>query len=249
MQKKYTSVILDDERASRKIIKAFVGSYCPQLEIVGEASDIIEGKKLIDQTEPKIVFLDIEMPRGSAFDLLEKYSVLPFRIIFITAYSQYAIQAFNLSSAKYLLKPVDIDEMVNAVHSVCEEIDKDDQTQLTQVLLENLKEQQINKVIIPTTEGFQVVKTNQIKYIQADDNFSILYLDGGEKYMACRKLKFYEQNLKQIGFVRIHRSTIININKVKSYQKGRGGIVTMEDGKELDVSQSRKQIFLDQFSR
>ena len=247
-QKTYSCVILDDEGSSRKIIASFVSKYCPQLEITGEAADILEGKKLIDQLDPSIVFLDIEMPHGSAFDLLDRYDKIPFRIIFITAYSQYAIQAFNLSSAKYLLKPVDIDELIKAVQSTCEEIDKDDHAQLTQVLMDNLKERQFNKVIIPTIEGFEVVKTNQIIFIEANDNFSILHLVGGEKHMACRKLKFYEENLKHIGFVRIHRSTIINLDMVKSYQKGRGGIVTMENGRALDVSQTRKQEFLKQFT-
>lgn len=245
--RKYSYVILDDESSSRKILTSFIGKYCPQLRLLGEASNIKEGKELIDENSPDIVFLDIEMPHGSAFDLIDQYGTIPFSTIFITAYSQYAIQAFNLSSAKYLLKPVDIDELIKAVQTTCDEIDKDLHSNLTQILMDNLKEKQLNKVIIPTIDGFEVVKTNQIVFIQADDNFSILYLDDGEKYMACRKLKFYEQNLNPFGFVRIHRSTIINVDKVKAYQKGRGGVVIMENGKELDVSQSRKQNFLDQF--
>ncbi len=240
-------MILDDESSSRKIIFSFVSKYCPQLEIVGEASDIIEGQKLIKEKSPDIVFLDIEMPHGSAFDLLDVYDNIPFSIIFITAYSQYAIKAFNLSSAKYLLKPVDIDELVEAVESTCKQLDKNVQEDLTQILLDNLREKQLNKVIIPTMDGFEVIKTNQIVFIKANDNFSVLHLDNGEKFMACRKLKFYEQNLKQIGFIRIHRSTVINVDKVKAYQKGKGGFVTMENGTELDVSQSRKKEFLDQF--
>ncbi len=246
--KKYTCLILDDESSSRKIISSFVQKYCPQLEILGEAADILEGKKLIDKLHPDIVFLDIEMPHGSAFDLLDKYDTIPFHIIFISAYSQYAIKAFNLSSAKYLLKPIDIDELVKAVQSISDEIKNKDQSNLTQILMDNLKDKQLNKVIVPTTDGFKVVKTNQIIYIQADDNFSIMHLENGEKHMACRRLKFYEKNLNQVGFVRIHRSTVINVDKVKSYQKGRGGIVTMDNGKELDVSQSRKQGFLEQFA-
>ncbi len=247
MASTYSCIIVDDESSSRKIMQSFVSKYCPKLEILGEASNIIEAKKLIDQSKPQIVFLDIEMPHGTAFDLLDQYHSIDFHVVFITAYSQYAIQAFNLASAKYLLKPIDIDQLVDAVEDVCKRIDTQEKSAITHVLMDNLKHKQVSKVIIPLVDGFEIVRTSEIIYISANDNFSVFQLVSGKRIMACRKLSFYEDNLANAGFLRIHRSTIINLDKLKKYQKGKGGIAIMENGKELDVSQSRKKTLLNYF--
>ncbi len=228
-------------------MQSFVKKYCPQLHVEGEASNIIDAKKLIDKVSPQIVFLDIEMPHGTAFDLLDQYPKIDFHVIFITAYSQYAIQAFNLASAKYLLKPIDIDQLIESVEDVCDRIDTQEKSAITHVLMDNLKQKQVDKVIIPLMDGFEIVKTNEIIYISANDNFSVFQLTSGRSIMACRKLSFYEDNLSNAGFLRIHRSTIINVDKLKKYQKGKGGVAIMENGKELDVSQSRKKRLLEYF--
>lgn len=244
----YTVLIVDDEASSRKSLTAFVNKYCKRLRIIATAENIIEAKKIVDDQNPDILLLDIEMPHGNAFDLLDQYSELPFQVIFITAFSQYAIQAFNLSNASYLLKPVDIEELISAVDKTCNNLDHSIRWEHTAQLLEGLKEKQLTKIVIPLMDGFQVIQTQDVIFIEAADNFSTLYLASSQKVMACRNLKFYEENLSSSGFLRIHRSTLINIDHVRQYNKGSGGIVTMSNGKQLDVAASRKKGFLEHFS-
>ncbi len=247
--KTISCIIVDDESSARTIMKSFIEKYCPSLRIVGIAENIIEAKQLITQKKPQLVFLDIEMPHGTAFDLLDKFVKVPFHIIFITAYAQYAVQAFNIASAKYLLKPIDIDALVAAVTDITTRIQTEEKSQLTHILLENLRNKQMQKVIIPLIDGFEIIETNEILYIKADDNYSEFYLASGKKIVACKKLKFYEDNLSDHGFLRIHRSTIVNLDKIKKYQKGKGGVLVLHDGTHLDVSQSRKNSLLDIFKR
>jgi two-component system LytT family response regulator len=245
---KYTVLIVDDEASSRKSLSAFVNKYCKRLEIIGTAENILEAKEIIDNENPDLLLLDIEMPHGNAFDLLDLFEEIPFQVIFITAFSQYAIQAFNLSNASYLLKPVDIEELISAVNRTCDNLDQSIKWQHTAQLLEGIKEKQLTKIVIPLIDGFRVIETQDVIYIQAADNFSTLFLSNNQKEMACRNLKFYEENLSSSGFLRIHRSTLINIDHVRQYNKGSGGIVTMSNGKELDVAASRKRGFLKHFS-
>ena len=245
--KTYTALIIDDEVSSRKSLSIFLEKYCKKIHLLGTAQNIIEAKKKIDSLNPDIIFLDIEMPHGNAFDLLDQYSELSFQVIFVTAFSQYAVKAFNLSNASYILKPVDIEELIEEVNKACFHVDQSTKWEHTAQLLESIKEKKLTKIVVPLIDGFQVVPSEDVLYLEASDNFSIIYLVSGKKLMACRKLKFYEDNLSSSGFCRIHRSSIINIDHVVKYNKGKGGMVTLSSGKQLDVSLSRKSDFLDQF--
>ncbi len=244
----YTALIVDDELSSRKSLSIFLNKYCKQINVLSTAENIIEARDKIGQLDPDIVFLDIEMPYGNAFDLLDQFSELTFQVIFVTAFSHYAIKAFNLSNASYILKPVDIEELISEVSRACQKIDQSLDWDHTAQLLESIKDKKLSKVVVPLIDGFVVIDIEQILYLEAADNFSTFHLISGKKIMACRKLKFYEDNLSSSGFCRIHRSTIINIDHVKKYNKGKGGFVTLISGKQLDVSQSRKKNFLSQFS-
>lgn len=246
--KTYTALIVDDELSSRTSLSIFLHKYCKQIDVLSTAENIIEAKNKIDELKPDIVFLDIEMPHGNAFDLLDKYSELSFQVIFITAFSQYAVKAFNLSNASYLLKPVDIEELIEEVNNACRQIEQSTKWEHTTELLETMKSKTLGKIVIPLIDGFQVVAAKEVLYLEASDNFSVIHLSSGKKLLACRKLKFYEDNLTSSGFCRIHRSSIINIDHVVKYNKGKGGFVTLSSGKQLDVSQSRKKEFLNQFS-
>ncbi len=243
----YSALIIDDEVSSRKSLSLFLSKYCKKIEVLSMAENIIEAKEKIDALNPDIIFLDIEMPHGNAFDLLDQFSELPFQVIFVTAFSQYAVKAFNLSNASYILKPVDIEELINEVNKACTHIDHSTKWAHTAQLLESIKGKKLNKIVVPLIDGFQVVATNDVLYLEASDNFSMIHLVSGKKLLACRKLKFYEDNLTSSDFCRIHRSSIINIDHVVKYNKGKGGMVTLSSGKQLDVSLSRKSDFLDQF--
>lgn len=243
------SIIIEDEASSRLTLSNYLKKYCPNVEVVGEAEDIKKGKELILKHQPELVFLDVEMPFGNAFDLLESFDTLPFETIFVTAYSAYAMDALNLSASRYLLKPLNIDELIEAVDFTESVIQKKVQLKSSNILLENLKLEkgQLKKIVLPLMDGFEVVVIDQIVRCKACDNLTEIYLKDGSMKLVCRTLKFYEETLSNYDFVRIHRSHLININEVARYRKGNGGEVTLKDGTELSISSSRKESFLKHF--
>lgn len=243
------AIIVDDEQDSRESLSRFVGKYCPQLEVKATCANIQEAQKSIQSLHPQLVFLDIEMPYGNAFDLLDELPEIDFEIIFITAFSQYAIEAFKLSAAHYLLKPVDIDELIEAVKKVEERLEQAHRLQTASILRENLSHihSQHQKVVLPLIDGFEVTKMTNILYCEAEENFTQFYFTDGKKSLICRKLKFFEQVLSAHGFCRIHRSYLINLEYVQRYIKGKGGTVVLENGQQLQVANARKSKFLEQF--
>lgn len=241
--KKINAIIVDDELDSRETLQNYISKYCPQLKVTAECANIIEAKAAILKHQPGLVFLDIEMPHGNAFDLLEQWGEIDFEIIFITAFSQYAIQAFNLSAAHYLLKPVNIEELEKAVATVEVLLSQKEKLSRANILLENIAavNSQNRKLVLPLMEGFDVVKMSEIIYCEAKDNFTCFHFKDGSKKLICRNLKFYETALESFGFYRIHRSHVINLDYVKRYLKGKGGSVILENEKELQVSNNKKE--------
>ncbi len=241
--KSITAIIVDDEQDSREILRNYIGKYCPQILLKSECANIQEAKAAILKHQPQLVFLDIEMPHGNAFDLLEQWGEINFEIIFITAFSQYAVQAFNLSAAHYLLKPVDIEELEKAVAIVERHLEQKDKLSRAEILLENMAvvNPQSRRLVLPLMEGFDVVKMSDILYCEAEDNFTCFYFLDGHKSLICRNLKFYETALDSFGFCRVHRSHLVNLEYIKRYIRGKGGSVVMENGKEIMVSNNKRE--------
>lgn len=247
---KITTIIIEDEEASRETLRNYLTKYCPQVTILAECKDIIEGQAAIENHQPDFIFLDVEMPFGNAFDLLERIENINFKVVFVTAYSNYAMKALNYSASYYILKPIDIEELENAVEKIQEELKTIVSSDLhlqTKVLLENLQSNKNKKVVLPTLEGFEVVDMEDIIRMEANDNFTNFYLKDKSKQVICRTLKFYEDVLKDSGFMRVHRSHIVNLNYIKNYKKGKGGQVEMIDGTVVDVSATRKDELLNFF--
>ena len=241
---KIKTVIVDDELIARDVLQGYLKKYCPIIEVVGQAQHIKEAVPMIKSLQPQLVFLDVEMPFGNAFDVLEACQDQQFETIFITAYSEYSLKALNLSAAYYILKPIDITELVAAVNKVQMSILKADEFDRTKILLQNLKlkpEQQ--QIILPTLQGFDVIKTASIVKLQANGNFTDVHLTDGSSKMICKFLKHFDDLLSE-PFVRIHRSFIVNINFIKSYSKSTGGFVTLQDGTEMEVSATYKEQLL-----
>ncbi|MFK8057992.1 MAG: LytR/AlgR family response regulator transcription factor [Saprospiraceae bacterium] len=241
---KLTTVIVDDERDSRECLQQYLAKYCPSVELVASCANIQEARVAIGTHKPQLVFLDIEMPFGNAFDLLEQLESIDFEIIFVTAFSQYAVTAFNSSAANYLLKPIDIDELIVAVEKASANLDSRDRQVRSSVLKEQLSGK-VTRLILPLLDGFEVVEISDIVYCEAADNFTRFFMSSGVTHMICRKLKFYEDILVPHAYCRIHRSTLVNLAFVQRYVKGKGGIVMLRNGKELAVSQSKKGAFLE----
>lgn len=242
---KITAVIVDDEKIARDVLRNYLTKYCPQVEILGEAENIKEAVPLIAEKLPQLVFLDVEMPFGNAFDVLEATSEFSYETIFITAFSEYSLQALNKSASYYILKPIDIQELILAVNKVVESVEKKESFNRNKILLENLKLQpEKQQLILPTLQGFDVVKTEDIVRLQADGNFTQVYLIDGTKKMVCRFLKHFDDLLEK-PFVRVHRSHIVNTTFVKSYHKN--GEILLHDGAEIEVSATYKDGFLGLF--
>jgi two-component system LytT family response regulator len=243
---KIKSVIVEDELAAREVLKNYLSKYCPQVEVVGEAQNIKEAVPMLHELQPQLVFLDVEMPFGNAFDVLEACKDVQFETIFVTAFSEYSLKALNQSAAYYLLKPISIEELIVAVNKVHQQILNNEIFNRNKIILENFRETKPEKqqVILPTLEGFDVVKMEDIIRLRGNGNFTDLYLNNGSKKMVCRFLKHFSEILP-LPFLRVHKSHIINMNFVKSYNKG--GYITLYDDSEIEVSSTYKEEFVKNF--
>lgn len=242
---KIKCVIVEDESAAREVLKNYLSKYCPQVEVIGEAHNGRDAVPILHHLEPQLVFLDVEMPFGNAFDVLDACKDLYFETIFVTAFSEYSLRALNQSAAYYLLKPISIEDLILAVNKVQQHIINKEIFDRNKILLENFKETKPEKqqVILPTLEGFEVVKIEDIVRLQGNGNFTDIYLKDKSKKMVCRLLKHFHEILPY-PFIRIHKSHIVNFNFVKSYHKNSGGYLTLADGTEIEISLSYKNDFL-----
>jgi len=243
------AVIIDDEKDSRQILSSYLVKYCPDVTVSGFGESVATGIEAIQKHQPDIVFLDIEMPYGNGFDLLDQIGNITFETIFVTAFDNYAIQALNQSAAYYLLKPIDIDELIKAVEKIKEEQADKNYIQHARVLLENRNSSRQQKIMLPTLEGFEIVTISTILYCEAVDNFTRFYFENQPPLLICRTLKYFEDILQEHRFLRIHRSHLINPDYVIRYSKGKGGYVTMKNNQELEVSSAKKKDFLELFGK
>jgi two-component system LytT family response regulator len=241
---KLNAILVEDEANSREILRNYLAKYCPDINLIGEASTIKEGLTLIESHNLDLVFLDVEMPFGNAFDLLDQVPNRTFETVFVTAYNHYAIDALNNHAAYYLMKPISIDELIKAVDYVKETCIKENAL-VDQVLKPKLKNVE-GKITIPQQDGFQVLDVADILYCKADDNYTEIYLEN-KKIVVSKTLKYFEDILKEYSFARIHKSYVVNVNEVIKYVKGKGGSVIISSGKELLVSASKKKDLLAYF--
>ncbi|MEP0263597.1 LytTR family DNA-binding domain-containing protein [Dokdonia sp.] len=239
------TIIVEDEETSREILRNYLKKYCPKVELVGEASNIEEALSLIRNETLDLVFLDVEMPKGNAFDLLEQVGDRSFETVFVTAYNQYAIEALNTHASYYLLKPVSIDELIKAVDYVAQI--KEKESALEDKVLTAFSSEKQGKITIPVQDGFEVLEAASILYCQADDNYTQIFLATGGKKLVSKTLKYFEDALTDFGFARVHKSYLVNINEVTGYRKGKGGTVVLSSGKEVMVSASQKANLLAYF--
>ena len=243
------AVVIDDEKDSREILANYITKYCPDVTVCGYGESVSTGLDAIKKHQPDIVFLDIEMPYGNGFDLLEKCTDFTFETVFVTAFDNYAIQALNQSAAYYLLKPIDIEELLRAIEKIRTERQTENYTQHAKVLLNNINGEAQQKIMLPTMEGFEIVSIHSILYCEAVDNFTRFFFENSQPLLICRTLKYFEEILRSHRFFRIHRSYLINPNYVIRYSKGKGGYVTMKNNQELEISANKKKEFIELFER
>ncbi|SHJ77188.1 two component transcriptional regulator, LytTR family [Maribacter aquivivus] len=239
------AILVEDEANSREILRNYIAKYCPSVNLLGEASSIKEALVLINDNDLDLVFLDVEMPFGNAFDLLDQLPDRTFETVFVTAYDHYAKDALNNHAAYYLTKPINIDELVNAVEYVDGVREKE--ASLEGEVLSTKSNGVEGKLTLPQQDGFQVLNIAEILYCKADDNYTEIYLLN-KKILVSKTLKYFEDALTDYPFARVHKSFLVNVNEVVKYRKGKGGSVVMSNGKEVMVSASKKKDFLSYFN-
>lgn len=240
------TIIIDDEKDASRALKNALIKYCLDITIEGIYKTPEEGLDAIRKLKPEVVFLDVQMPQMSGFDVLQQASPVNFEVIFVSAYDQYAIKAIKFSALDYLLKPVDIDELIHAVKKVKERLSTKNSLYEHQSLLNNiqLKSGKIEKLAVPSSEGIDFFDTKDIIYCRADGSYTSIVMKGNRQVLVCKNLKDFEDLLEESGFIRIHHSHIINLSHVQKYIKGDGGYVILTDNHHLDVSRRKKEEFM-----
>jgi two-component system, LytTR family, response regulator len=250
MNGKLATLIVDDEPDAVNFISSIIREYCPRLEIVGTAASANEGVKIILERQPELVFLDVEMPHGSGFDLLARFPEKSFDVIFITAFNHYAIKAIKFSAVDYMLKPININEFIEAVEKVLHKrLSISNRNTNYSALLENLRSPMPSKLAIPTSDGMEYLKTNEIIRIEADRSYSWFFLKDKRKILVSKNLKEYQELLSDQHFFRPHNSHLINLEHVKKYIRHEGGAIEMDDGTQVPLSKPRREFFLTQMSK
>lgn len=244
------AVIIDDEPKSVFTLKNFIESHCPDVRIVGSAGNAVAGKELVEQVKPQLALLDIQMPLGTGFDMLRSLPVIDFEIIFITAYNEYAINAFRFSAVDYLLKPIRITQLMEAIDKAVKRINDKAVISNYELLIRNIEEQSAPKQKLTFNDrGEQVlVSVNEIMYLIADGHYTYVHTER-KIFLASKNLKDFEGVLPQDAFCRIHHGHIVNINFIAKVLKGRGGSVQMKDGKTLEIAIRRKEEFMKMLKR
>lgn len=246
-----SAFIVDDKPANIETLQQLLTGYCPQVQVLGHARNIADGYRDISGLRPEIVFLDIEMPGGNGFELLRKFSQVTFETIFVTAYDHYAVEAFRQHALDYLLKPIDIEALQQAVMKAGRQTElKQTNERLVKFLLQTQATAGLDtKISLPVQDGYVFIDTKDITRCEASGSYSWFYLTGGKKLMVSMRLKECEQLLPEDRFYRVHNSHIVHIRYVSRYVRGRGGYILMHDDSAVEVAASRKDAFLDLMKR
>ncbi len=241
------AVIIDDEKNSRQVLRTMLEKYCLDVTILGEASGYREGVELINELKPELVFLDIQMPDGSGFNLLENFEQPAFDVIFVTAFDQYAIKAIKFSALDYLLKPINPQDLIKSVERYKQKVNTGDIYKRLDILMQNLGlgRDKPKKIVLSTAEGYHVVNPDDILRCQSDSYYTNFYFTNGKRIIVSKTLKEFEELLTDYGFVRSHKSHLVNIKYIKSFLRADGGYIIMSDGTEIPVSRRKRDYIVD----
>lgn len=238
------AIIVDDEIHCNKTLAALLERYCPDIKIVAACSNGAEALIAIKQLKPDLVFLDVEMPVMSGFDMLEQLPDIHFHLIFVTSYDSYALKAIRFSAIDYLLKPVDREELITAVQKLKKRMESPLPGQL-KIILEKMRQPSApGKIALPTLEGLQMLQVSSIISCEADDNYTILHIKNNKKLVVSCTLKVIEELLEDHSFLRVHRSFLVNLDEIEKYVKTDGGYLVMSDGSQVFVSRNKKEELL-----
>lgn len=244
-----SAIIIDDEKKAREGLRGQIQRIAPEVKILNECDSVASAYEALSKSKPDVIFLDVEMLDGTGFDLLSRFEKLQFHVIFTTAYDQYAIRAFRFNAVDYLLKPIDPDELAMAIRRLKTFVGKEgDQQKQLQMLLDNLNQTQVQeqKIAISASKKTQFFRLKEIIYLTAEGTYTTIKLIDGKSVLSAKTLKHYYELLEDKGFYRVHRSNVINLRLVSEFTSRDGGMVIMENGDCIDVSNDRKKELLEQ---
>lgn len=233
----FRTIIIDDEENSRSNTKNMLSNYCPEIEVIAEAGSGMEGKKLIQELKPQVVFCDINMPGMSGIEMIDSLVHKDFCLVFLTAYSEHGINAVKAGAIDYLMKPLILGELQGAVKKIVQHYEQKNGG------ASGAATQDKNLVLINHSKGFTLIDYKDIVWLEASDNYTNLFLNTGKKIVASKTLKEFEAILPTTVFFRIHRSSLINVDYIKEYSNAEGGTIIMTDGTNIQVSKARSQEF------
>jgi two-component system LytT family response regulator len=241
------AIIVDDEPRARESLKMILEKFFSQVALAGEASGVEEAYDLILNVKPNTVFLDIRMPDGTGFDLLKRFKQIDFKVVFVTAYEEHAMEAIKFSAFDYLLKPINTNELRSALEKLEESLgQKEDMNLKLKALIDNLEStgQSKKKIVLKTSNSIHLVALSNIVRCEADSNYTWVYFDNQPKILISKPLKYFEDMLQEYGFIRVHQSHLANLNFVVRIDKVDGGVLVFYDGKNVPIAvRKRDQLF------
>jgi two-component system LytT family response regulator len=244
------AAVIDDEMMARETITEMINLYCPDVEIVGQAENVKNGVSLIQTTRPDVLLLDIQLTDGTGFDILKQLNHFTYKVIFITAYEDYALKAIKFSALDYVLKPVDPNDLIAAVEKAKESVEEKNNSVKLQALLNNINSlpNGMKKIVLKTANNVHLINLNDIIRCQSDKNYTHFHIRDHEVVVVSKTLKEFDDILSDLKFFRVHQSHLINMIHVKRYEKSDGGYVVMSDGSIVPVSFRKKDELMKQFN-
>jgi len=244
------TIIIDDEAHARETLARLISVHCPQVKLVGEAIGVESGLKIIRELHPQLLLLDVIMDDGTGFDLLRLCDAIDFKVIFITAYEKYAVQAFRFAAVDFLLKPVNPEELSDAVNHAETLIQEHFTTQL-QVLEDNLRTdiRQKKKIVLKTIDNIHLVEIQNITYCESDGCYTFIHIISGEKIIISKTLREFDDMLSGSGFYRVHKSFLINLSHISRFEKQEGGYIILASGEKVPVSSRKREELIEMFEK
>ncbi len=248
---KIKAIIVEDEIKGLNNLKTLLREHCPNLEVIGDADSVESGLNLLKQPDinPDVAFLDVNLRDGQVFQLLNQLEVINFDIIFVTAFEEYALKAFEYSSIGYIVKPIDPDKLIETVNKVKPKNDQSINERLDVFKQHYSNPNAFEKISIPAIDGIYFINIKEIVRCEAEDNYTHIHLQSGERITASKTIKFYEELLSGFNFYRVHKSHLINLNFMRKFVKGDGGFLIMDDSKRIEVSRRRRPAFLEKMKQ
>jgi two-component system LytT family response regulator len=243
------TVIVDDEEQARQALKKLLDEFFPEVVVLGEAENAKDAFALFKELKPDLVFLDVMLQNVTGFDILEQYREYSFSVIFVTAHSEYAFESIRTNAIDYLLKPLRIRDLRIALERVKEKMFSQQEFDSHIIVRSTSFDQHSNITIIPDSTGFSVIRMDEIIRCEASRNYSVIYLESGKQVVAVRGISDLEQAWEGFGFVRVHKSHLVNLYSIRKYIRGRGGELEMMDGSIIPVARERKDSVLEKFMR